>query len=212
MLMYIVALIIFGIFVCCLYYTPVIIKKICRFLDRSALGYCIKISLGIILLGGILYLIHLDNGFQINKERLLCNKVTDTCTYSVANYGNDEYIEQKTFSVFSIKSVGLKKDKIEREARFGGTYYRNKYTIKLSNNYYSYFDYPIVRDDYDEAIETLNRFKAFIHNENETEYLDFKDYYIDELMVFFGLLAVVMAIVIICNDFQKWQKTQQKNQ
>ena len=130
----------------------------------------------------------------------------------MANYGNNEYIEQKTFSVFSIKSVGLKKDKIERKARFGGTYYRNKYAIKLSDNYYSYFDYPIVRDDYDEAIETLNRFKSFIHNENENEYMDFKDYYIDELMAFFGILAVVIAIIIICNDFQKWQKTRQKNQ
>ena len=207
MLAYITVFLIFGILVCCIYYTPVIIRKICHFLDRSVLGYCIKICLLIAFVCGILYFMYFDGSFQTNKERLLCNKATDTCTYSVTTYGNDEFEEKNTFPISKMKSVVLKKYKVEHRARYFGVYFTNRYVIKLSDNYYTYFEYPIVRDDYEEARETLNRFKAFIYNDETTEYQDFKDNYIDELIIFFTLVAAIITLLVIYNDFQRWKKT-----
>ncbi len=192
----------------CSYLIPFLLSKVCGFLERSAIGYCVKICLGVALVCGILYLIHLDSKFQINKEKLLCNKATDTCTYSVANYGNNEFKERDTFPISEIMSAKLKTYKKKQHSRrLPSSYYKTYYEIRVYDDYNDYYNYPIAHNDYDEARETLNRFRAFIYNEDETEYQDFKDYYIDELIIFFALLAAIISALVIYNDFQRWQKT-----
>ncbi len=208
MLVYLLIIAISAALVGCSYLIPFLITKVCGFWDRSAIGYCVKICLGVALVCGILYLLYLDGSFQTNKERLLCDKAIDTCTYSEANYGDNEFKERDTFPISEIKSVKLKTYKKKQHSRrLPFSYYKTYYEIRIYDDYNDYYNYPIAQNNYDEARETLNRFRAFIYNENETEYQDFKDYYIDELIVFFALLAVIITVFVICNDFQRWQKT-----
>lgn len=205
MLTHIIALLIFAFFVCCIYYTPVLIKKIFNILNKSAWGYFVKVCIQISFAGSIIYTSHFFSQNNVNHERLICNKTADICIYSIAKYGSKEFQEQSRFPVSPIKSIELQKYKVEHSGRFGNNYTTTHYVIKLSADYFTYFDYPIHFDNRDTAQKTSGNFKSFLHNE-DNEYRDFADHHIDETLIFLFLAAVLIFFIALHKDFRKWQK------
>ncbi|MBR6356148.1 MAG: hypothetical protein IKR92_04770 [Alphaproteobacteria bacterium] len=210
MLTYIIALLVFVAFVCCIYYTPILIKKIFDILNKSAWSYFVKICIIVAFAGGVMYSSHLFSQNNVNLERLICDKTTDICIYSIAKYGNNEFQEQSRFPISPIKSIVLQQYKVEHLGRFGNNYTTTHYVIKLSEDYVTYFDYPIHFDNRNTAQKASDNFESFLHNEDH-EYRDFADHHVEEMLIFLFIAAALVLFIALYEDFCKWQKTRKKD-
>lgn len=195
-------------FVVFVYVIPMVFKKVGNILSKNVYGHYFKTFLKIFLVWGFIFIVHNNGQNEVYEETLTCSKITDLCTYSINTYQNRKFVEKSTFPLSSIKSIKTRTYKTKHHRRRGRIRYHTNYAIDLYKNAEEHFQYPIIPTDYDDLEHRFRKFTSFIDNDIETDYYDTKNNKIDEIFNILYLLGVLLSIVIIGIDINRWKKLQ----
>lgn len=185
-----------------------LIPLVSKILDKNIYSYCIKTFIKILLVTGMIALIYNSCLNDIDEEVLLCNKGTDTCTYSVNTHNNKKLQEKNTFLISSIKQVKTRIYKTTSHGRRGRIRHYTHYSIDLYTDAENYFQYPIIPNDYKTLQHKFNKFTSFIKNDEEIKYSDFSKHNIGIIFSYLSLIGVFAISIILGIDISRWKKLQ----